>query len=938
MEPLRYVSTYDLDVGKHAIRSSAEKMETNRIGSLCTGHYIYLDRTFEDAQGDTWAVVDARSHEEKLVEEWEEEWADESDEERELDALELPRASARHAAAIALLEQCFVRQVEDGKASVFICVAKGDTHFLIPAEEDGASVDETDDEFDLGASVEEVTADADALAAESEEFTEDDGIHDASLAESSLDDAAALVDAADAAAAEVDDLNESSPAAASEEEGDDDDEGELYPGERAENAAAEVAAVAAAAEIAAAAAAAEIAAAAKEQEEEPPVEAVAPAEAAPPAPEDAPSEAKPPPLTLVPSEAVPSENAMSGGETDAPPAEEERVATAEEEEDEATASAAAAAARVSVSENAVAQMAAKASGAYDIDALLAAGAGAGINPFGAAEPAAGADIGANKAWDELVQSKDWKERKAGYGALEALLLAESEGAAPASDGAADGAADGSAEDASAAATEAAAAARPLLKGIAKERMAGAQEAGYKALAALFARAEAPLDGSAAAAVAAALVSQGLASRSSTHAQGALLALMRTRAEAGGDEHGGASTPLIKLGLKSRNTKLVAKALDFALHALTTLRSESGAPSAACLDELRGALSNKALLAVLDTHKLPGVRQQAKALRALLDVGAASRGAASGASLSGGARAAAASGGADAPGGGGARAAAAAQPDAATTPLPERIRSAFRKAKSPFAEKLKSAKWKERRDALDRVAQMVAATPGSPPTLADGDYDQIVRALVAVVVKDGNVAVTSAATQLLTAVATGMAGKKSFAHAAKLIVLGVLKRMKDRKTSLRNALGELLDAAATSAVLKWNDVEEKITAAATDSKKPEIQRGVVDWCARCVVEGAPARAVVFADADATRVLFAVHEGALEAKHADVRAVGAAALTALYGASAASALPRSAKSDAVASQQRCGERVAAMVAPPASAVASKVSFLLCTVTFYANLAHS
>ena len=523
MEPLRYVSTYDLDVGKHAIRSSAEKMETNRIGSLCTGHYIYLDRTFEDAHGDTWAVVDARSHEEKLVEEWEEEWADESDEERELDAPELPRASARHAAAIALLEQCFVRQVEDGKASVFICVAKDDTHFLIPAEEDGASVDEMDDEFELGASVEEVTADADALAAESEEFTEDDGIHDASLAESSLDDAAALVDAADAAAAEVDDLNESSPAAASEEEGDDDDEGELYPGERAENAAAaaaaaaevaaaaaaaEIAAAAAAAEIAAAAAVAEIAAAAKEQEEEPPVEAAAPAEAAPPAPEDAPSEAKPPPLTLVPSEAVPSENATSGGETDAPPAEEERVATAEEEEDEATASAAAAAARVSVSENAVAQMAAKASGAYDIDALLAAGVGAGINPFGAAEPAAGADIGANKAWDELVQSKDWKERKAGYGALEALLLAESEGAAPASDGAADGAADGSAEDASAAATEAAAAARPLLKGIAKERMAGAQEAGYKALAALFARAEAPLDGSAAAAVAAALVSQG----------------------------------------------------------------------------------------------------------------------------------------------------------------------------------------------------------------------------------------------------------------------------------------------------------------------------------------------------------------------------------------------------------------------------------------------
>ena len=203
MEPLRYVSTYDLDVGKHAIRSSAEKTETNRIGSLCTGHYIYLDRTFEDANGDTWAVVDARSNEEKLVEEWEEEEVDESDEEREFGAPATPRSSARHAAAIALLEQCFVRQVEDGEASVFICVAKDDTHFLVPAEEDGASVEETDDELDLGASIEEVTADTDALAADSEEFTEDDGIHDASLESSSLDDAAGLVDAADAAAADA---------------------------------------------------------------------------------------------------------------------------------------------------------------------------------------------------------------------------------------------------------------------------------------------------------------------------------------------------------------------------------------------------------------------------------------------------------------------------------------------------------------------------------------------------------------------------------------------------------------------------------------------------------------------------------------------------------------------------------------------------------------
>ena len=548
---------------------------------------------------------------------------------------------------------------------------------------------------------------------------------------------------------------------------------------------------------------------------------------------------------------------------------------AAEEVDEAAttaAAAAAAAARISVSENAVAQMAAKASGAYDIDALLAAGEGDGANPFGAAEPAAGADdIGTDKVWEELVQSKDWKERKVGYGALEALFLA-----AAASDGAADG---GVADDASAAAAEAAAAARPLLTGIAKERMAGAQEAGYKSLAAFFARAEASLDGSSAAAVAAALVSQGLASRSSAHAQNALLALMRARAEVGGDEHR-ASTPLIKLGLKSRNTKLVAKALDFVLHALTTLRSEGSATSAACLDELRGALSNKALRSLLHTHKLPGVRQQAKELGALLDSAPASSSAASGASSSGvGAAAAAASGAGSASASSGG---ASTQPNAATTPLPERIRASFRKLKTPFGERLKSTKWKERRDALDRVAQIVAATPGSPPTLAEGDYDQLVRALVAVVVKDGNVAVTCSATQLLTAVAAGMAGKKSFTHAAKLIVLGVLKRMKDRKTSLRNALGELLDAAAASGVLKWSDVEDKVTRAAADSKKPEIQRGVVDWCARCVAEDAPARAVVFADVDATRLLLAVHEGALEAKHADVRAVGAVALTALYGA--------------------------------------------------------
>jgi hypothetical protein len=242
-------------------------------------------------------------------------------------------------------------------------------------------------------------------------------------------------------------------------------------------------------------------------------------------------------------------------------------------------------------ENEIAQTAATASGSYDLDALLEKEA-LGISPFGASPPAeSSSDAASDKAWTDLVQSKSWKERKVGYGALEALFAAPIQVC----------------EGGASTMTEICTRATAILSTVAKEKMAGAQESCYRAIEACFTYPDYArmVVASEASTIAAALVVQGLASRSHRCAEKALLAMICSQSD-NSDEHC-VGKAMVKLGLKSKNTKLVGKSLSFVLRIV-----EDADVDRTCKDELHFVLGHSgALLSALDTHKLPDIRQMAK---------------------------------------------------------------------------------------------------------------------------------------------------------------------------------------------------------------------------------------------------------------------------------------------------------------------------------------
>ena len=861
----RYVSTYPRDIGKHAIRSSEDKPgeeePENRIGSLCTGHHILLSSTTTDEHGDTWAVIDAASLERGLIEPWVEEEEDagaDDDVEGGEEGITLSPGSARRlaaarAAALEKLRSCFAQQAASGNANVFICVSKSEASqpFLVLAEDASGSGSEeeemaaTEESSVAAAAVDTSAADlsmlsdlphgdeiheTDAIDIDSAEFDDmtEDGVDlDASISglDISLD---ASIDLEE---------DEGPPDTDEEVEEEEESDGELYPGEREEDE--DEAAVQTAEAVSLDGDADEVAddaasvdAAAVVEEEEAPEEAV-----------EAPS---------VEATAAAEQPEQEQPEQEPAAADAEPAAAAQEESLPAAAA----------PTNAVSAMVAKASGAYDLDALEAA------NPFGAAAPEEAEE--SDKPWNELIVSKAWKERRRGYAELAACLSQDDADA-----------------DADADATATMATCLPLLKGMAKERMAGAQSDGYRAITAYFARSESgTTESSDVSAVASELVTKGLLSRSTSQAQDALLAMIRCGSSAN------LGTSLIKSGLKSRNTKLVDAALAFVLRIFREVEGKNTA-------DLKDAL-NAPLLKALDTHKLPGVRVKAKELRVLLE----------GTPLGGGpaATSAGSSSGSSASSSGGSGAAASGTAVSAalpvTAPLQDRIRAIFKRQKTTFGEKLKAKKWSERNDALKVVITLV----GKTPTLPDGEYDSIVRALVAIVVKDGNVAVTISATHLLTAITRGVEGRH-FSHPARAILVGILKRMKERKASVRNALGEALDALVeTKSLVFTDDLSTKVLEAATNSKQPKVQRGIVDWMHRCVAEGSAAQPAVFADSDTFTVFLKVFEQSLDAREGEVRTAGAEGLTIMWSNEGVST-----SGEGKASRTRCGDRVAAMIAP-------------------------
>ncbi|KGO73298.1 Armadillo-like helical [Penicillium italicum] len=176
----------------------------------------------------------------------------------------------------------------------------------------------------------------------------------------------------------------------------------------------------------------------------------------------------------------------------------------------------------------------------------------------------------------------------------------------------------------------------------------------------------------------------------------------------------------------------------------------------------------------------------------------------------------------------------------------------------FHDQLASSKWKDRKEALDALYNVI-----NVPRIKDGPYDEIVRGL-AKSMKDANVAVATVAANCVDVLAKGL--RNGFTKYRSTIMAPMFERLKEKKTTVADALGQALDAVFTTTTL--TDCLEEIFEY-LKHKNPQIKQETVKFLVRCLrtTRTVPAKAEQKAIADAgTKLLTesapAIREGAAE----------------------------------------------------------------------------
>jgi cytoskeleton-associated protein 5 len=106
--------------------------------------------------------------------------------------------------------------------------------------------------------------------------------------------------------------------------------------------------------------------------------------------------------------------------------------------------------------------------------------------------------------------------------------------------------------------------------------------------------------------------------------------------------------------------------------------------------------------------------------------------------------------------------------------------------------LKSAKWKERKEALDDLLTLLSSTPrikDSP------ELGELAKSLAARVAGDANISCVTVATGCIEELAKGM--MTAFAKYREVVVPLMLERLKERKASVTDSIGSALDAVFTT---------------------------------------------------------------------------------------------------------------------------------------------
>ena len=145
-----------------------------------------------------------------------------------------------------------------------------------------------------------------------------------------------------------------------------------------------------------------------------------------------------------------------------------------------------------------------------------------------------------------------------------------------------------------------------------------------------------------------------------------------------------------------------------------------------------------------------------------------------------------------------------------------------KIPSDFHDNLASSKWKDRKDALDALYEMV-----NVDRIKEGHFDEVIQGL-AKSMKDANVAVVTVAANCVDALAKGL--RKSFARYRGRIMAPMLERLKEKKQAVTDALGQALDSTFASS--GFSDCLEDILEF-LKHKNPQVKAETLKFLIRCL---------------------------------------------------------------------------------------------------------
>lgn len=145
-----------------------------------------------------------------------------------------------------------------------------------------------------------------------------------------------------------------------------------------------------------------------------------------------------------------------------------------------------------------------------------------------------------------------------------------------------------------------------------------------------------------------------------------------------------------------------------------------------------------------------------------------------------------------------------------------------KIPADFDKRVGSTKWKERKEVLEEAFTII-----NVPRIEDAEYGDIVR-LLAKCMKDANIQVVVVAGNIIEALAKGL--RTSFAKYQSIVLSPILERLKEKKTTISEALGKALDAIFNTTSL--SDIVEE-TVGFLKHKTPQVRIETAKFLSRCL---------------------------------------------------------------------------------------------------------